>query len=783
MSTASLDSNSQSTLVIPPTTTPPLIGTINTIRKPSPKQRKLLSVSQTDPPHSSTGAMHNDDNDMSEDDTAAVTTEPTTGTTTHTTTNTTTNNTIKQTIWHHEIQHIHHPPIGDLLPASASALVPDPDPDPDRPLLPIVVSTVLLQDPEITATTATTPTTTGTGTLAAPMNAASALSSKSAAGAGKKTGEKIKKSKKTPQPAVDVECDYDLEDDFIDDSEMFVEAMEGVQEIPDWDYGYFVWHGSVENFYDQPKLKSKLVKKKDNPKESVASIIFMRKEIDADVQSKSTAALSAEKPTNITKPAKVASTPTSGGDAHAAVNSQPAKPVKPTITKSASTDQVKLKSSASKGGAGRASLGANTPTTTGGKGSKVTPTSSTPLSTSKPDAVSSTKSVTASTPKSSERQSNHDSDGLPPSVLDKIKHIRTVAASKTFQDKNQFPGSLVTPLRDCIWEAMEYQVHDTPLYTRLASILPYNVTILKKIAVKLIFPERLRIIKEQVRHMYTIMKENVEAAVALQQTAEANASLQPNPPSGSPPVDEDNTKPKFKWEDDARVYLWNILCLEWELADLDNITNTLNNEKPRFIESTVRRAVYGKMCSFWPPSWMDTNLLSREYSQLKKRVHRICSRTDAGEEIEIAGVKVRRDPFARSTYVRKSLTKVMVSQSPQGGSQQQSNAVPPPTTPCPPPTSTSSEKKSVIIAIPPTTAVREMDKVSTPAVATTPTPAASSTPLVASVKKSDSGSAQSHPLSDTTTVHTTNDKKRLWPEQHTTDGKKTKIRSDIIVLE
>ena len=93
-----------------------------------------------------------------------------------------------------------------------------------------------------------------------------------------------KQSPKKKRVYYDPENEYDLEDDFIDDSELFAESMHhtlnnklkgqtssssqssqnnrpptvsgNVDFPPDWDYGFFVWHGPVEKFFENNKKGS-----------------------------------------------------------------------------------------------------------------------------------------------------------------------------------------------------------------------------------------------------------------------------------------------------------------------------------------------------------------------------------------------------------------------------------------------------------------------------------------------------------------------------------------------
>lgn len=68
-----------------------------------------------------------------------------------------------------------------------------------------------------------------------------------------------KKPKKKRRRRVDPEEEYDLDDGWIDDSELFYEVTDGGErsaEGPpvgeDWDYGFFAWRGDVQAFLDEP---------------------------------------------------------------------------------------------------------------------------------------------------------------------------------------------------------------------------------------------------------------------------------------------------------------------------------------------------------------------------------------------------------------------------------------------------------------------------------------------------------------------------------------------------
>eukprot|EP00842_Homolaphlyctis_polyrhiza_P003702 jgi/Hompol1/4332/HPOL_003622-RA len=240
---------------------------------------------------------------------------------------------------------------------------------------------------------------------------------------------------------------------------------------------------------------------------------------------------------------------------------------------------------------------------------------------------------------------------LPKCLLDSLEALRKEASTRKFDDKKQFPGALVPLVKRCVYDALDFLVHGDRFYNELSQILPYSVVVLKRIVVKLAFPDRLLSTKDTVSSLYTRLQTAVDTAVQNQLKA---ASTEAPSQGTDAAADPSAQKPKFKWNDEVRVLMWNILCMEWELADLDNISSVLLGGPERFGQPAVRKAVYSKMCSFWPQTphpWMDTNALSLQYSMFRKRLIKLRARQSPHSNLLIGNLVVRRDPFAQAKRV------------------------------------------------------------------------------------------------------------------------------------
>lgn len=84
---------------------------------------------------------------------------------------------------------------------------------------------------------------------------------------------------------------------------------------------------------------------------------------------------------------------------------------------------------------------------------------------------------------------------------------------------------------------------DTKFYTHLGGILPYNTYTLKKLVSRVVFPTRLKNLKDEIEKLCTDMKDRIATEVSIQGNVE-----------------------KMKFTPVLRILFWNILCVEWEMA-------------------------------------------------------------------------------------------------------------------------------------------------------------------------------------------------------------------------
>ncbi|KAI8847072.1 hypothetical protein BC829DRAFT_418640 [Chytridium lagenaria] len=474
--------------------------------------------------------------------------------------------------------------------------------------------------------------------------------------------------------------DYDVEDDFIDDSELFYQ--DGTFLIPTRsNYGYFAWRGPVENFFEEhapevfesPKPSAKKKKtaaasksKKAEPKITTATI----------ASSSNTASAAAPPPTSkasdtvsetpmITEPAKTSTTAPPSNPLSEL--STPAKPLDailsvPTATSTPNGDKKRKKSPAKEDGEKKKRKQA----TQDGKAAVkveaigtavamvvdiVGPTAGT-MEGSMAEvgtieeakvAMAGTNPEVGSEGEKKKRKKKKESElpptDLHPDIMDKLALVRTETSKHTFENKRHFPPVIKPLLFQAAWVAVSFNALDSEFIRHLREFLPYNAFTLKKLTVKMLLREGITILQRETEKLHLEIQAKVKELCTSQGIEGPN---EPPTPTGAPPAvvpegSEDNPevvalaaaaiesatpKKKFKWTEDLRIMLWNLLTMECELAEFYNHYHVLEGDGSKTTDMSIRKAVYAKLHAFWPQGWMTTIDISREYSSFKRKMDR-----------------------------------------------------------------------------------------------------------------------------------------------------------------
>ncbi|ORX94159.1 hypothetical protein K493DRAFT_32219 [Basidiobolus meristosporus CBS 931.73] len=262
---------------------------------------------------------------------------------------------------------------------------------------------------------------------------------------------------------------------------------------------------------------------------------------------------------------------------------------------------------------------------------------------------------------------------LPSSIETLMTELREATAKESFENKAKFPPALrpvLTRIANAYMLATGAKSPDDDLVLHLTSILPYNKFTLKKLSTKIMLQERLRVQETQFEELFDDFGEKVKAQMkqmmdqheetrkrladgevigepntepsestvkrepeeALTPNSKLDLSTNSTAEDGSLLSSEDKMK-KFRWNEDLRHGLYQVVKCEMEITNLKNELLELEGHSVKPLsETNQRRAVYQKILMFFEPGWTTSYEISREYSLYKRRVDKRLSKEATREE-------------------------------------------------------------------------------------------------------------------------------------------------------
>ncbi|KAI8801290.1 hypothetical protein BJ742DRAFT_36058 [Cladochytrium replicatum] len=213
---------------------------------------------------------------------------------------------------------------------------------------------------------------------------------------------------------------------------------------------------------------------------------------------------------------------------------------------------------------------------------------------------------------------------LPPSVQDAIDNLAKAAEKESFAEFRIFPEQLRPLLHQAARQADSELCLDENFIGHVTTVLPYNAFTMKRLIGRMLYPEQLAALQETSDRLCERLKEEVAIAVDMQMKSaplDFTISMDAGENGGE-------SKRKFKWNKELKLLLWNIVTTACQISDKEHDLAVVRKpskdktEVPRTSEMAVRRNVYAKLCSYWPPGWMSTLDISREWSQQKRKIDR-----------------------------------------------------------------------------------------------------------------------------------------------------------------
>ncbi|KAF8310732.1 hypothetical protein DL93DRAFT_2230056 [Clavulina sp. PMI_390] len=233
-----------------------------------------------------------------------------------------------------------------------------------------------------------------------------------------------------------------------------------------------------------------------------------------------------------------------------------------------------------------------------------------------------------------------------PALQASFAHLRTLVASADFTTKSKFPPQLRGPLADAAIQAVELEEYGEAFFRTLPEVFPYNKFTMTKLVKRLIYDRHTEILNKRIDSVLEKLKHAVEEGFPAAERAwrddvakweekqkrrvkaddESAASNAPTPnPAGdaSAGAGKDATPPaqRYKLTDDLRNMIWHLVTINNEMAAMTNQMHEWEAQNhPAVSDQSMRKNLYQRIVGVFPEGWMNTGLISREFSNMKRKV-------------------------------------------------------------------------------------------------------------------------------------------------------------------
>ncbi|KAI9019343.1 hypothetical protein CLU79DRAFT_758374 [Phycomyces nitens] len=209
---------------------------------------------------------------------------------------------------------------------------------------------------------------------------------------------------------------------------------------------------------------------------------------------------------------------------------------------------------------------------------------------------------------------------LSPEVQALMDKLEEDVKHESFENKARFP----TSLRPAVLEAgaivfRQLNMIDDNLVGHLMRILPYNRFTLRKYIITKAGPGRLAELQREIDTLEAQLKARVDKVMPEQQrlhqekVAASRAEGLSDRPEENPALVK-----KFKWTDEERQIVFEIIK---NVNAITAITNEIGSfaakPPPTVAEVSARKLMYLRLLPCWPEGWMATIEMSRQLSQYK----------------------------------------------------------------------------------------------------------------------------------------------------------------------
>ncbi|CAG8529946.1 22367_t:CDS:2 [Cetraspora pellucida] len=169
---------------------------------------------------------------------------------------------------------------------------------------------------------------------------------------------------------------------------------------------------------------------------------------------------------------------------------------------------------------------------------------------------------------------------------------------ESFEVKSRFPQNLKPPLMELLSRAYELNQFNENLFKVLTNMLPYNKFTITRLCQRTLYPKALIELQKRKLELIERLKIAIDEIMPslLQEFDERNTSF-----SSSVPINGDNNieidsktanGKKFRWDENTRFLLWQIVQEEMAWVVMSNCLAEAEEKSERHSEQTMRKSLY-----------------------------------------------------------------------------------------------------------------------------------------------------------------------------------------------
>ncbi|KAJ4474452.1 hypothetical protein J3R30DRAFT_3295514 [Lentinula aciculospora] len=260
-----------------------------------------------------------------------------------------------------------------------------------------------------------------------------------------------------------------------------------------------------------------------------------------------------------------------------------------------------------------------------------------------------------------------------------FQRLKEAIAAENWEQKGKFPPSIKPLLAQVAIHAITLDEYDDHFFNLMPSLFPYNKFTMSKLIKRTVFVDHYKVLVERQDALLTELKRQADEGFSKAEEeweksvvawdhrqkrlkvdnrgedsgstgaptrhptedpeAHGDGFDEDNHPSHPPsmggtgdpgsvthkPQSEKDAQPpakKYRLTENMKAIVWELVLLSNECCRLENEKNTLEGSVMQVSEQGLRKILYQKIVSSFPPGWMSSGQISRDVSAMKKRLEK-----------------------------------------------------------------------------------------------------------------------------------------------------------------